>query len=87
MELDPIHEDIRGFLVEHFTDVRDEVLEGGPSQADRYVFALKTSSGQARRLSVHRNFSTFPATVSDYLREIDVAGRLENGDVELCRLT
>lgn len=80
MELDPIPEDVRQFLISNFTDVRDE-----PRQGDRYVFSLKTSSGQLRQLKAHRNFFMYSEVVSQYLRNPDLVGQLENGDVEIVK--
>jgi hypothetical protein len=78
MELDPIPEDVRQFLMKNFTDVRDE-----PPQGDYYVFSLKTSSGPLRHLKVHRSVFIYSEMVSDYLRNEDLAGQLERGDVEI----
>jgi len=78
MELDPIFEDVRRFLIEAFGDVRNET-----PQDNYYAFSFKTSSGQLRRLKVHRSFSTHPGTVSDYLRGLN----FEAGDAEVMRLT
>jgi hypothetical protein len=40
MEIDPIPEDVREYLLQHFRDVKDE-----PSQGDCYVFSMKLPSG------------------------------------------
>lgn len=78
MERDPIPEDVRQFLTEHFTDVRDE-----PAQSDYYVFSLKTRTGQLRQLKVHQRLFIFSELVTRYLREHDLAVQLERGDVEI----
>jgi hypothetical protein len=78
MQIDPIPEDVRQFLIENFVDVRDERPEG-----DYYVFSLKTSNAQPRTLKVHRNFFIYSEVVNDYLKTQDLAGQLERGNVEI----
>jgi hypothetical protein len=39
MEIDPIPEDVRQYLRQHFSDVKDELQQG-----DYYVFSMKTGS-------------------------------------------
>jgi hypothetical protein len=78
MELDPIPEDVRQFLIKNFKDVRDE-----PAQGDYYVFNLKTNSGEPRTLKVHRNFFIYSEMVTAYLQEHDFVGKLEYGNHEI----
>jgi hypothetical protein len=78
MEADLIPEAIRRFLIKNFTDVRDE-----PRRGDCYVFSLKTSFGQLRHVTVHKNFFIHPEVVSAFLRNPDLVGQLERGDVSV----
>lgn len=80
MEIDPIPEDIRQYLRQHFRDVQDE-----PSQGDYYVFSMKLLSGARRQMKVHRCFFLFPELVSAYLREHDLVAQLEHGNVEITK--
>jgi hypothetical protein len=66
MEIDPVPENIRQSLRQHFRDVKDE-----PSQGNYYVFSLKLPSGAPREMKVHRNLFIFSELVSAYLREHD----------------
>jgi hypothetical protein len=77
MELDPIPEDIRKYLREHFQEVTDE-----PPRGDSYIFSV-TASGTRRELKVHRNFFTFSDLAPRYLREHDIARQLKHGDVSI----
>jgi hypothetical protein len=78
MAVDPIPEDVRTYLREHFHDVTDE-----PSRPDRYVFGV-TVKGIPRKLKVDKSVFTFPADdVRNYLREFDVACQLESSDIEI----
>jgi hypothetical protein len=78
MELDPIPEDVRRFLIKNFKDVRDE-----PAEGDYYVFSLKTNSGQPRTLKVHRNFFIYSEVVTAFLQEHDFVGNLASGNQEI----
>lgn len=77
---DPIPEDVRQFLTKNFADVRDE-----PRQEDWYVFRLRTSSGQLRRVKVHRNFFMYCKVVPEFLRNSDLVGQLEMGDMVIIK--
>jgi len=81
MALDPIPEEVRLYLREHFQTVTDE-----PSTPDYYVFSV-TVQGVRREITVHRNFFMFPDVVPGYLRDIDIARQLETGNVEICEPT
>jgi hypothetical protein len=80
MELDPIPDEVRQFLVKTFADVRDE-----PAQGESYVFSLTTSSGQLRRLKVHRQMFVYSGVISAYLQDYNFAAQLERGDVEITK--
>jgi hypothetical protein len=75
--LDPIPEDVRAYLREHFQNVHEESPEG-----DYYVFGVMVS-GSYRNLKVHRNFFMFADLVPRYLRDNDIAGQLQRGGVEI----
>jgi hypothetical protein len=78
MEPDPIADAFRQFLMKNFTEVRDE-----PRRGDCYVFSLKTSFRQLRHVTVHKNFFMYPEVVSGFLRNPDLVGQLERGDVSI----
>jgi hypothetical protein len=80
MEIDPIPEDIRAYLRKHFREVKDEQPQG-----HYYVFSLKSSSGQIRELKVHEQFFMYLNLVPDYLRDHDLAGQLERGNIEIAK--
>jgi len=75
---DPIAEDIRNYLGEHFLDVTDE-----PAQGEYYVFSMKLPSGQLREMKVHRKILIFADLVPAYLREHDLVAQLQHGNVEI----
>ena len=80
MEIDPLPEDIRHYLRQHFQDVSDE-----PRQGDYYVFLMKLNSGDLRTLKVHRDLFIFSSLVPDYLRNHNLASQLQHEDVEIAR--
>lgn len=80
MEIDPLPEDIRQFLRKHFHNVKDELPEG-----NFYVFSMKLTTGEIRELKVHRSIFTFSSLVPDYLRNHDIAGQLQRGNVEITK--
>ncbi len=79
---DPIPEDIRIYLREHFSDVKDK-----PSEGHYYVFGLTSSSGQPRELKVHEYLFMYSNLVPDSLRDHDLADQLERGNVEIAKPT
>ena len=78
LETDPIPEDVRQYLRQHFRDVKDE-----PSHGDYYVFSVKLASGEPRELKVHRNIFVFSEMIRAYLQDHDFAAQLERGNVEI----
>jgi hypothetical protein len=80
MELVPISDEIRQFLLDRFLDVRDE-----PPQEGYYIFSVKPHSSQLRHnLRVRKNVAVHPNGFLNYLRTHDFVGKLENSDVEIC---
>jgi hypothetical protein len=80
MDVDPIPEDVRQYLREHFRDVTDE-----PSAGDYYVFSMRLESGERRELKVHRNIFMFSEVVRAYLQQHDFVGQLQRGDVVIAK--
>ncbi|HEX3875348.1 MAG TPA: hypothetical protein VHW24_00070 [Bryobacteraceae bacterium] len=80
MEVDPLPEDVRQYLRQYFTDVRD-----GASEGDYYVFSVKSSSGKRRELKVHFKLFFYSELVTAYLHENGFAAQLERGNVEITR--
>jgi hypothetical protein len=80
MEIDPIPEDVRHHLRQHFSDVKDELPQG-----DYYVFSMKTGPGERRELKVHLELFMFSEVVTNYLRENNFAAQLERGNVEIAK--
>jgi hypothetical protein len=78
MDIDPILDDVRRYLREHFEQVDDQ-----PSQGDYFVFGLTLLSGHRRQLKVHRDIFIFSESIPAYLRECDFAAQLELGDVQI----
>jgi hypothetical protein len=80
MEVDPIPEDVRQYLHQHFPNVKDE-----PSQGDYYAFSMKLPSGEPRELKVHRDIFIFSEMIAPYLQDHDFAAQLERGNVEIAK--
>jgi hypothetical protein len=78
MEIDPLPEDVRQYLRQHFSEVNDELPQG-----DSYVFSMKLASGERREIKVHRELSEFSGVIAAYLNEHNFAARLERGNVEI----
>jgi len=79
MQIDPILRDISQYLEEAFGNVSEESPEG-----DYYVLSVIVS-GERRTLKVHRNLFIFADVVPGYLRNNDIAGQLERGNVEIAK--
>lgn len=80
MEVDPIPEDVRRYLQEHFASVRDE-----PPEGNYYVFSMRLGSGERRELRVHRELFIFADLVPSYLQESDITAQLMKGNVVIAK--
>jgi hypothetical protein len=63
-------------LRKSFANVQDE-----PRQGDFYVFSLRTNSNQLRHVRSHERFFTCSEEVPEFLRNVDLVGQLQKGDV------
>ncbi len=80
MMSDATQQEVRQFLLAHFTNVQDEQPQG-----DYWVFTMQTASGKARAVKVHCELLRFEGAVLSYLERHGVARQLQGGNAEIAR--